>query len=732
MSEPPAKRKKTILDFFKKNRCDQDQQKAKTDKNKMADEKTNFPIESAADGVKVPSSKALPATHQTDKNKMAEQKNNTSGRNASFSVKLPSRTPAPQQTTSNAGSSTGSYKGATSFSGPSSVAECIHGENSNMSQTMPMECDSPQLFSDSERSDMQNAGADSEEHEMNIPTRKPSERKQDCVFRGTPISKLNRSPGCLERLQPLVSTNSHTVLFKAPFQYNGKPPDPFPSSFKDRWDNDHVRMPCSNFNEYPVKGKDGKQTVRRRWDMITEVLLCEIPGPYELEEVILTYNSRYSDRWDFKTLHNFFTTEIDEKERQHFFSKTLKEMVRLALNLPNLCTQPIPLLKKGRSRSVTFSQQQISCLLANAFFCTFPRRNARQKTSEYSNYPSINFNSLFDGEPDPKKLEKLRCIMNYFRRVTTTVPTGTVTFVRQTVEKCPEWHKLDTSLRGLHVSAEGTIEDDGLGMLQVDFANKYLGGGVLGQGCVQEEIRFLICPEMIVSRLITECLEKNECLIMKGCERFSDYDGYARTFRWKENYEDKTPRDNWGRLCTDVVAIDALIFHGTARQFKSHSVVRELDKAYCGFMNPVVKDAKHLPAVCTGNWGCGAFGGDRQLKALIQLIAAAQAKRDVCYFTFDDKNLRDDLFRIHNYLTQVNPIGISNIMTLIAQYERNVVSKFFRQKRLSLYEYIIKVFDGSLENTDSEPDSPADFSQSSQEGINAESVHGKTKDPLDF
>lgn len=53
-------------------------------------------------------------------------------------------------------------------------------------------------------------------------------------------------------------------------------------------------------------------------------------------------------------------------------------------------------------------------------------------------------------------------------------------------------------------------------MLQVDFANKYMGGGVLGMGAVQEEIRVLICPEMIVTRLFTECLEKNESLIMKG------------------------------------------------------------------------------------------------------------------------------------------------------------------------------------------------------------------------
>jgi len=55
-------------------------------------------------------------------------------------------------------------------------------------------------------------------------------------------------------------------------------------------------------------------------------------------------------------------------------------------------------------------------------------------------------------------------------------------------------------VRGLdatHHSAEytGGIEDAS-GSMQVDFANKYIGGGALGHGSVQEEIRFAICPEL--------------------------------------------------------------------------------------------------------------------------------------------------------------------------------------------------------------------------------------------
>ena len=53
--------------------------------------------------------------------------------------------------------------------------------------------------------------------------------------------------------------------------------------------------------------------------------------------------------------------------------------------------QAIPLLKRTHPHTIVMSQEQAACLLANAFFCTFPRRNTRQKQSEYSSFPDINF-----------------------------------------------------------------------------------------------------------------------------------------------------------------------------------------------------------------------------------------------------------------------------------------------------------------------------------------------------
>eukprot|EP00058_Branchiostoma_floridae_P010542 XP_002596030.1 hypothetical protein BRAFLDRAFT_118079 [Branchiostoma floridae] len=236
-------------------------------------------------------------------------------------------------------------------------------------------------------------------------------------------------------------------------------------------------------------------------------------------EAILTYNSRYANRWDFRGLHSFFTEYLDDDEARGFFKVTLPAMVKLALRLPEIVTQSPPLLKKQMRHSITLSQLQVASLLSNAFFCTFPRRNAYQRNSEYSSFPSINFNDLFKGGKhgvDRRRAEKLKTLVHYFKRVTARMPCGTLTFRRQSFPKMPVWKTCKDPLTRLHVSAEGMIEEDGTGMLQVDFANKVIGGGVLGFGLVQEEIRFLICPEMILSRLFTETLEADECLVIIG------------------------------------------------------------------------------------------------------------------------------------------------------------------------------------------------------------------------
>lgn len=71
----------------------------------------------------------------------------------------------------------------------------------------------------------------------------------------------------------------------------------------------------------------------------------------------------------------------------------------------------------------------------------------------------------------------------------------------------------------------------------MDFANRFLGGGVLNRGCVQEEIMFLLQPELIASCLFVECLGDDETVIIEGTEQYSTHTGYGETFRWAGDFQ---------------------------------------------------------------------------------------------------------------------------------------------------------------------------------------------------
>ncbi|KAG7492729.1 hypothetical protein MATL_G00017930 [Megalops atlanticus] len=500
---------------------------------------------------------------------------------------------------------------------------------------------------------------------------------------GTPVDELKRMPQCGQPLPHLKATYSHTVMIRTDLLREGDVPVPYPTKFKDAWDDMSVKMPCSEKNLFPLESEEGGG-VQSRWELIQKALKSKFSSSHDVKDAILRYNTSHAKRWDFSALQTLCTKVLEPPAVEHLFGSILPDMAQLALSATRLCTQPIPLLKQKMNHSITMSQEQIACLLANAFFCTFPRRNSRK--SEYSNYPEINFCRLFELS-SPRKIEKLKTLLCYFEKVTQKRPTGLVTFTRQSLTSFPKWESSKTQFSKLHITCEGTIEDQGHGMLQVDFANRLVGGGVTGSGLVQEEIRFIINPELIVSRLFTEALDHNECLIITGTEQYSKYTGYAESYKWAGHHCDETPRDDWQRRCTEIVAIDAFRFRNFMEQFQPEKMNRELNKAYCGFVRPGVK-SENLSAVATGNWGCGVFGGDTRLKALLQMLAAAEAGRDVAYFTFGDSDLMRDVHEMHSFLTQ-RRISVGQVYGLLEQYY-STVCKICTALRpdVSLYGFI--------------------------------------------
>ncbi|CAK9260081.1 unnamed protein product [Sphagnum jensenii] len=401
----------------------------------------------------------------------------------------------------------------------------------------------------------------------------------------------------------------------------------------------------------------------------------------------------------------FFDELLSPADVQIFFTSTLPQIARLALNLPILlqsqslhlvadlkaAVNPSPpdttlllrLLRTQQAGMVLLRQELVASLLACSFLCLFPTEHRREEQ-----LGRINFDKLFAGVYErggkKKNENKLRCLLHYFDRVCNSMPQGTVSFERKVLPKeainDAIWGSSGAPLCPITVLQEGCIEDDGRDCLQVDFANRLLGGGALGDGCVQEEIRFMINPELIAGMLFMPAMADNESIEIVGAERYSTHEGYGPTFCFKGDFHDLTLQDTWGRRQTRIIAIDALDLPGE-NQFHSMPMLRELKKAYCGFLDTSSmkggqvaavgggggggqkssvsqrhkKNQEHLSqaifeascgtgtstsmrpivGIATGNWGCGVFGGNLELKSLLQWLAASQAGRPyVLYFSF--------------------------------------------------------------------------------------------------
>ena len=65
------------------------------------------------------------------------------------------------------------------------------------------------------------------------------------------------------------------------------------------------------------------------------------------------------------------------------------------------------------------------------------------------------------------------------------------------------------------------------------FSNALVGGGVLTDGALQEEIAFVRSPECLPARLLCARLGPAEVLIIRGARRLNDMGGYGRTLKWR-------------------------------------------------------------------------------------------------------------------------------------------------------------------------------------------------------
>lgn len=403
---------------------------------------------------------------------------------------------------------------------------------------------------------------------------------------------------------------------------------------------------------------------KNRWRTIVQATE-RVNSAEGLKTAIMKYHENKD--WTFDTLLGYFDEFLSPIESQSFF-KDLYPLMHTAL-----VSSPTHLVKSHSQQDAwrlldttndhklfELSEKESVIIVVNCFFCTWPGRS--KKSHSLGN---CNFQNIFAKQSSLvatfNMYQKLNSFIHYFIKkliwndiLNNTSNNHRLLFYLNSVrpDDIDLWKNRKDNLIPIDARDYGTIEDQ-TGTLQADFANAFVGGGVVGHGAVQEEIRFLICPDLLVSRLVTPKLRNTESLRMRGTERVNNYTGYSTSYAWTGDYKDNTPISQRGFRDVDVVAFDATSFKANPRQQIKHiHLARELNKAFAAF----TCDKKNT-AVSTGNWGCGAFGGNIDLKFLLQWIAASRAKRQsLRYLTYGSISAQ----KLNDLPKKFRDLGIKN------------------------------------------------------------------------
>jgi len=426
------------------------------------------------------------------------------------------------------------------------------------------------------------------------------------------------------------------------------------------------------------------------WNTVKDLLAPIAEGKSSISEIIATMKKFYYMSTkidvDLVMLKRFF--EISKPEFvQDAEKKVFPFIAKLLLKTPELFPAPIQLLVQGQRGEVVLSKEQCACLLAHMFMGL---------TQRQSNYQALHpdFSYLTTLVEDPKAnymMEKLKCIYNYFSMISEELPKQYVSFKRYVLNESAhgktsldDWLSCQDELLDVTLFETGVIED-AKDAIHVDFANKYLGGGAVEAGNVQEEIMFTVAPECAVGMLFIECMKENEAIHIQGAQTYSNHQGYGYEFRFAGPHKESAELTEGKFLSKDIIAIDAINFYqaGLNHQYKDDFILREVNKAYVGFSAQDPQGSETKKPISTGKWGCGLFGGDAQLKFLIQWIAASRAKRNMLFYAFRDKGIMKGGQLVAKY--KGKPIG--ELMALILAHTKALGTK--KIKKPCVFEFIM-------------------------------------------
>lgn len=370
-----------------------------------------------------------------------------------------------------------------------------------------------------------------------------------------------------------------------------------------------------------------------------------------------------------KIIKDYF--KISESERQPFI-----DFIKLNATPGKIQYESIITPQESIFR---IKKTNILKILAHTFIMSFQKTpnsdyltylkywNGKSKNSSFKNFFTFIYwtNNIINN----CNINKILCIINYFYTIFKNPTYGINEYVTFHKRRAPiivlnmSHHMKLSKIEASTLTIEEFPND-----IQADFANTKIGGGVLQGGNVQEEIRFTISPECLISMIFFKDnnMTDDESMLIHGTCIFSKYRGYGSSFEFiKEEINNTFQQSNRDI----IVAFDAADYSSSkdepnksSKQYTKKVIDREINKCCSAFAKWACNDNKDL---ATGNWGCGVFLGDYKLKFFIQWIAASICGRNLKYCCFDNiiKDIRKEEYQT-SFNRAYNKFRFSNVQDL--------------------------------------------------------------------
>ena len=369
----------------------------------------------------------------------------------------------------------------------------------------------------------------------------------------------------------------------------------------------------------------------------------------------------------FKDKSPFFT-EIDKKYKNEGeeFIKIYKNLQNLVLYLESM-PKEIPLLKTNTKGKKEFTRKEVALIFLLSFFNLIDIKQEKERQTNHFRVYKVLLSS------NKTTFEFGRCFLNYLTIIgkwlsdNNPILDEKIKFIRDTLDENNfSKFKQETKLCEVTFNKKDSLFDSNSSYC-VDFANRYIGGGVLEGGCVQEEILFATQPEAIVSMFFMEVMSNNDAIRIDNTIQYSKYSGYGHRFKFENSAIEINNNNNINYLDNikkyKIIAIDAIVQKiNFDRVIKKDYIKRDIYKSFIGFylVNFEKEGKNEEKSIATGNWGCGVFNGDHELKFFQQWVAASFAgirRLDYyCYGAQEMTEIVNNFNKIENYYKKANEL----------------------------------------------------------------------------